>query len=192
MDLREKVTKAYGLRAPKALLYPPDHQWWSNFGELDRARFREGKVKFVLDFKSLTGNSACKHKWKDPELISDYHNLERTLKWATPSDTQYTRKWYRFRGDTYKVGNTKSGFLFLRAARRAGMFISELLEAAKWGFKPLAWSSISPIARLLKPDNGCSNWSKALGFKLRSLKRLLKAPSLPSVTEASNLTVFGF
>jgi len=176
VDLRQKLTKAYGLRAPKALLYPPDHQWWSNFGELDRARFREGKFKYVFDFESRTGNSACLYKWKDPELISTYNKLERTRKWATPSDTEYTRKWYRFRGDTYLVGNTKSAFLFLRAARRAGMFISELLEAAKWGYKPLAWSAISPIARSLRPDNGCSKWFKALSFKLRSLRRLLKSP----------------
>lgn len=174
VDLRQKVTKVYGEKAPKALLYRNDHHWWSNFGELDRAEFREGKAKFVLDFKSRTGDSRCLYKWKDPELISTYKRLETTRKWATPSDTLYTRKWYQFRGDTYQVGNTKSAFLFLRAARRAGMFISELLDQARWGYKPLVWNNIVPIARALRPDNAKSKWFAALSYELRSLKRLLK------------------
>lgn len=172
--LTEKVKRAYGLKAPKAVLHPIDHLWWSNFGELDRANFREGRTKFVLDFESRTGDSACKYKWKDPELISTYNKLERTRKWANVQDIEYTRKWHQFRGDTYLVGNTKSAFLFLRTARRAGWFISELTESAERGYKPLAWSAISPIARALRPDNSCSAQAKALGFQLRSLKRLLK------------------
>jgi len=174
VDLNQKVTRAFGLRAPKALLYPLTHQWWNNFGELDRAKFREGKVRLLSDFESRTGDSNCKYKWKDPQLAATYNRLELTRKWATPEDTVYTRKWYHFRGDTYLVGNTKSAFLFLRAARRAGRFIDELIELAERGYKPLAWSSISPIARSLRPDNACSKWFVNLAYKLRSLKKLLK------------------
>lgn len=176
VSLNQKVQKAYGQGAPRALLFPEDHKWWQNFGELDRARFREGKVKLLKDFKSRTGDSRCLYKWKDPELISTYNKLERTRKWANPSDTQYTRFWHQFRGDTYKVGNTKSAFLFLRAARRAGMFVSELLELAERGYKPLAWKHVAPIARALRPDNGCSRWFASIAYKLRSLKGLLCSP----------------
>lgn len=175
VSLRQKAQKARGDGASKTLLYPIGHPFWMSFGELDKVKVLEGKVKYLFDFAPRTGDSACKNKWKDPRLIAEYKRLEMTRKWASPSDVLRTRKWYQFRGDTYSVGNTKSAFLFLRAALRAGIFIRDLLESARFGYRPLARTDVLELVRTLRPDNPDSRDFRALGYEIRSLLKLLKA-----------------